>query len=171
MPSKRPRLLREPMTVYRIGDPAGKFAIYSGQGAATVEGRWHEIGQAVIYCSHHYSTALVEKLVHHRGRLPPNQHFVKMTIPVGVSYEVVTKDVVPDWAATNGAAARRFGSVWLATARSAILVAPSYVAREEDNVLINPAHPESRHIIPGLETPVWWDTRLFPRPARLKRRR
>jgi hypothetical protein len=31
----------------------------------------------------------------------------------------------------------------------------------ENNVLINPSHPDAQHIKPGRETPVLWDRRLF----------
>jgi RES domain-containing protein len=42
----------------------------------------------MIYASEHFSTALLEKLVHGSGRLPPNQHYVEITIPPGVTYEM-----------------------------------------------------------------------------------
>ena len=93
----RPRTLPEPMRAYRIGDPAGQFPVWSTEGAKRTSGRWHEAGDAVIYASEHYSTALLEKLVHWNGALPPNQHFIEITIPAGTSYEVVTADIVPDW--------------------------------------------------------------------------
>jgi len=57
------RTLPEPMRVFRIGDPKGKYPIYSGEGAAVTEGRWHNKGQEVIYASANYSTAMLEKLV------------------------------------------------------------------------------------------------------------
>ena len=74
MPASRPsagvRVLGEALRVYRIGDPQGAYPIYSGEGAARIEGRWHEKGQEVIYTSRHYSTALLEKLAHqNRERL------------------------------------------------------------------------------------------------------
>ena len=106
------RTLPEPMRAYRIGDPAGQFPVWSTEGAQRTSGRWHEAGDAVIYASEHYSTALLEKLAHWNGALPPNQHFIEITIPTGTSYEVVTADIVPDWSAPNGAAARRFGHQW-----------------------------------------------------------
>ncbi len=152
----------ESMRAYRIGDPAGRFPIYSGESAARTEGRWHEKGQEVIYASEHYSTAMLEKLVHWNGILPPNQHFVEITIPHGVSYEVVTKDSLPGWINPN--VARQLGSRWLAERRSAILLVPSVVAHmQRYNILINPLHPDARRIAPGLETPVVWDARLFHR--------
>ena len=153
------RTLKEPMRAYRIGDPKGKFPIFSAEGTARQEGRWHAKGQAVIYASNTYSTAMLEKLAHFNGVLPDGQHFLEITIPVGASYEVVTADILPGWTAPS--IARPFGSKWLTDNRSAILVVPSFVARLETNVLINPAHPDFKTIKTGLETPIWWDRRLF----------
>lgn len=155
------RVLPSPMRTYRIGDPRGVYPIFSGKGAARAEGRWHTVGQEVIYTSEHYSTALLEKLVYMNGIMPPNQYFIEIDIPSGVSYELVTKDTIPDWASFEGNAARSYGSAWYAEARSAILIVPSCVAREENNVLINPNHPDAKLIRPGLEKPIWWDKRLF----------
>ncbi len=126
-----------------------------------VEGRWHEKGQEVIYTSEHYSLAMLEKLAHYSGVLPPNQHLIEITLPARTSYQVVTKDTLPDWHKRDGRVARAFGSAWLQSGRSAVLIVPSRVAREERNVLINPRHADANAISHGLETPVWWDERLF----------
>jgi RES domain-containing protein len=158
MPARR---LAEPMRAFRIGDPKGKYPIYSGEGASLTEGRWHDKGQEVIYTSEHYGTAMLEKLAHYNGVLPPNQHFIEIEIPAGTSYEVVTKDSLPDWHRLDSLPARTFGTLWLNQTRAAILIVPSYVARVERNILINPRHPDSKAIRAGLETPVWWDERLF----------
>jgi len=157
------RTLPEPMRVFRIGDPKGKYPIFSGEGAAVAEGRWHNRGQEVVYTSAHYSTAMLEKLAHYNGVLPPDQHFIEIEIPAGTSYEVVTKDILPDWDLLDSTQARAHGSKWLDEKRSAILIVPSYVAREEQNVLINPKHPDSARIRQPLEKPVWWDKRLLER--------
>lgn len=159
MSQPNPRVLQKPMRVYRIGDPLGLYPIFSGEGAARTEGRWHVRGQEVVYTSEHYSTAMLEKLAHFNGLLPPNQHYVEIEIPSGTSYEVVTKDSCPGW--TNESAARPVGARWYAERRSAILIVPSFVARMECNVLINIAHREVARIAPGLEQPVTWDARLF----------
>lgn len=161
MPASRHRKLAEPMTVYRIGDPRGAYPIYSAEGARRVSGRWHRKGQAIIYCSVYYSTAMLERLVHYSGQLPRGQHFIGIEIPAGTTYEIVTRDNVPGWEQREGRAARAFGARWLEEARSAILIVPSVVARMECNVLINPAHADVVGIKPGLETPVTWDERLF----------
>ena len=159
----KPRVLPEAIRAYRIGDPDGQFPVWSTAGAKQVQGRWHAAGAGVIYASKSYSTALLEKLAQCNGLLPPNQHFVEATIPQGVSYEVVSPDSLPGWSSPSGASAREFGSQWHREGRSAILIVPSVVARLEQNVVINAAHPdfERSRIAVGLETPVWWDQRLF----------
>ena len=157
------RTLPEPMRVFRIGDPQGKYPIFSGEGAAATEGRWHNKGQEVIYSSATYSTAMLEKLAHYNGVLPPDQHFIEIQIPAGTSYEVVTKDILPDWDLLDSPQARAHGSKWLTERRSAILIVPSFVAREDQNVLINPQHPDAKKIRTPLEKPVWWDKRLLAR--------
>jgi RES domain-containing protein len=155
------RRLPEPKTVYRIGDPNGTYPIYSAEGTRRVAGRWHRKGQAVIYCSEHYSTAMLERPVHYSGVLPSGQHYIEIAIPTGTTYEVVTGDTLPGWERKDRRAARAFGAQWLDEARSAILIVPSVVARMECNVLINPAHADAARIKHALETPVTWGERLF----------
>lgn len=156
------RRLTEALTAWRIGDPDGRFSIYSGEGSIRCEGRWHRKGQEVIYASEHYGTAMLEKLAHYNGILPPNQHFITIDIPAGVSYEVVTKEGLPEWDDIDGTTSRAFGAAWIDEARSAFLFVPSVVSREESNILINPRHPDAARIRPGREWPVRWDQRLFP---------
>ena len=160
-----PGKLREAMRAYRIGDPAGQYPVWSTEGARRVSGRWHEAGAEVIYTSENYSTAMLEKLVHWNGVLPPNQHFIEIDIPQGTSYEVVTTDLAPGWDEASGAAARRYGRAWYADGRSALLIVPSAVARMERNVVINARHPDFERLTVDPETAVWWDRRLFQRQS------
>lgn len=163
----RARVLPTARKVVRIGDSKGQFPVWSTEGAKRVAGRWHRVGDEVIYASEHYSTALLEKLAYCNGVLPANQHFVEATIPAGVSYEVVTGDTVPAWDHPNCASARAFAAAWYLERRSAILFVPSVVARTERNIVINSGHVDfGRYDIEvGLETPVRWDQRLFLGPA------
>lgn len=157
------RVLDAPITAWRIGDPNGEFPIWDDGGARRAEGRWHRAGPGVIYTSRSYSTAMLEKLVHYSGALPKGQHYIEITIPVGISYEVFNQAHHPGWADRDGKVARDFGDRWQREARSAILLVPSVVARMEQNLVINTSHPDFARITTGLETPVWWDDRLFAR--------
>ena len=116
----------------------------------------------MIYASEVYSTAMLEKLVHWNGIIPDNQHFVEITIPRGTSYEVATSDALPGWDSQDCRVSRSLANVWYEERRSAILFVPSLVARMERNVIINSRHPEFTDLEVSLETPVWWDQRLFP---------
>lgn len=154
------------MRLWRIGDPAGEFPVWSGAGAALFPGRWNLDGDAVIYATQSYPLATLEKLAHWNGALPPNQHFVEATAPAGTSYEVFQPAARPDWAAEAMTSARAFGAEWLRQRRSLLLLVPSVLAQGENmerNVLVNPGHPEAAAIAVGLEVPVWWDGRLVRR--------
>lgn len=155
------RTLPAPMTAFRIGDPGGEYPIWSDGGARIASGRWHEAGAGVIYASEHYSTAMLEKLVHYDGEMPPDQHFIEIAIPAGVSYEVANPDLIEGWSDPGGEAARRFGRAWYRAGRAALLIVPSVVARMERNIVINTGHADFSRITTGLETPIWWDERLF----------
>jgi RES domain-containing protein len=82
------QVLDRTLSSFRIGDPGGAYPIFDATGSTIAPGRWNSPGSPLIYTSEHYSTALLEKLVHGSGRLPPNQHYVEITLPVGLSYEV-----------------------------------------------------------------------------------
>ncbi|MBP2449013.1 RES domain-containing protein [Rhizobium leguminosarum] len=85
------------LTSVRIGDPAGTYPIFDATGSTIAPGRWNTSGSPIIYTSEHYSTALLEKLVHGSGRLPPNRHYVTVTIPRGLTYEVFSEPSLPGW--------------------------------------------------------------------------
>lgn len=155
------RVFAEAMTAYRIGDPDGRFPIWSDGGARLFSGRWHEAGDPVIYASEHYATAMLERLAHFAGEMPGNQHMIEITIPAGVSYEVFAEHRAPRWREPGSPDAVRFGHDWVRAGRSAVLVVPSAVAPIERNFIFNAAHAHFGRIATGLETPVWWDSRLF----------
>ena len=149
------------VSCYRIGDPQGEFPIYDARGSALYPGRWNTADTPVIYAAERYSTAMLEKLVSGNGRLPPNQHYIEITIPAGVTYEIVTKDNLPGWDTPDPSVSRMLGANWVREMRSAILIVPSYVARIERNIVINPSHDDARKIEHSLAEPVWWDKRLY----------
>ena len=115
----------------------------------------------MLYASEHYSTAMLEKLAQGSGQIPPNQHYIAITIPNGASYEVLNTAALPDWYAEAQISSKAYGDEWQKKKRSLILIVPSVVARVEMNILINPEHPEFARVERSLHQPVWWDERLF----------
>lgn len=143
------------LTCYRIGDPDGTFPIYDAESARLYPGRWNTPTSPIIYTSEHYSTAMLEKLVHANLVLPANQHFITITIPNGVSYEVFQIAAHPGWDSKNESICKAFAQAWYDEMRSAILIVPSLPARIEHNFLINPIHADARHITHAMPEPVW----------------
>ena len=149
------------LTAFRIGDPDGAYPIFDATGSRLAPGRWNTAASPMIYASQHYSTAMLEKLVRSSGELPPNQHFIEITIPNGVTYEMLNPAHLPGWDDISREASRAYGDAWQTSRRSLLLLVPSVVARMELNVLINPEHAEFPRITHSLHQPVWWDRRLF----------
>jgi len=148
-------------TCYRIGDPNGSYPILSDVGATRADGRWHTKAFPLIYTCEHFSTSMLETLAHHSGKPPANQHYVKVTLPPGISYEVFDTTTIPDWYRIGNTQTPLFGSRWVTERRSLILIVPSAVAHVEDNFLINAAHPEFSQLSQEIHRPVYWDNRLF----------
>jgi RES domain-containing protein len=148
---------------FRIGDPAGAYPIFDPTGSKIATGRWNTPASPMIYTSEHYSTGMLEKLVHGAGMLPPNQHYIEIQLPPGISYEEVSTAALPGWADPDPSlTSKGYGEAWYLQKRSALLFVPSVVARLEWNILINPDHPEFPQIQAGTRHhPVWWDARLF----------
>ena len=155
------QILDRGLDCHRIGDPAGAYPIFDATGSTIAPGRWNTPGRPLIYASEHFSTALLEKLVHGGGKLPPNQHFIRITIPKGSAYEVLSPSALPEWDRMPATVSKFFGGKWCGEKRSLLLIVPSVVARIERNFLINPAHPEFPGIVTSLHEPVFWDRRLY----------
>ena len=149
------------LTAFRIGDPDGAHPIYDSEGARLFPGRWNTAVSPIVYTSEHYSTAMLEKLVHANAVMPPNQHFIRITVPNGVSYEVFQTADHPGWDSKNETVCKTFGGAWFAEGRSALLLVPSIPARLERNILINPQHADAGGITYELPEPIWWDDRLY----------
>ena len=153
--------LDQTLRCFRIGDPDGRYPIFSADGARLYPGRWNTPATPLIYTSEHYATAMLEKLANGGGRIPPNQHFIEIEIDAGLSYEVFREADHPGWADERQDVSRAFGELWARELRSLALITPSVAARMERNILLNPEHPEFSRVRHGLHLPVWWDQRLF----------
>lgn len=149
------------VTAYRIGDPDGAYPIFDATGSRLAPGRWNTANSPMIYASEHYSTAMLEILANGTGRFPANQHFIQITIPNGLTYEMLNPAHIPGWDAPRFPSSQAYGEAWQTSRRSLLLLVPSIVARMELNVLINPEHAEFPRITHSLHQPVWWDRRLF----------
>ena len=138
---------------YRIGTDAPAYDAddLKGTGAAITGGRWNEKGLAVVYAAESRSLACLETLVHLAASgLPFNRYLVEISIPdpVWAAAQRETSATLPvGWDAEPASRTSiGFGSAWLRSGRSAVLVIPSVIVPEECCVLVNPTHPDSASI-------------------------
>jgi RES domain-containing protein len=154
------------MRIFRIADR--RHPVWNGTGAMLWGGRFNSPGRLVIYGALSFGGAMLEVLVHARiGKVPKTHVWIEAEVPDDVLVERQTADSPPaGWDALALQVAREFGDRWLTEARSAVLVVPSVVARQESNVLVNPAHPDAGRLVQSAPQPVIWDERLFtPLPS------
>lgn len=123
-----------------------------GKGAAHKGARWNHPGEHVTYAAASISLAAWETRAHFgRGAaLPWNRFLVRIDVPdrIWAAREVLARPPPIGWdAIPEGRVSRAEGSAWLMSARTALLIVPSVIVNEEDNVLINPAHPHSALLI------------------------
>ena len=123
----------------------------SGAGAKATGGRWNEIDHAMVYTSSTRALACLETVVHlNSGGLPLNRYLVEVSVDDAVwaaaRHENGASLPVGWDAEPSGKTSIDFGTKWLASKTSAILVVPSVIVPEETNVLINPAHGDAARI-------------------------
>jgi RES domain-containing protein len=123
----------------------------SGAGAKKTGGRWNEKDVPVVYASETRALACLETVVHlNAGGLPLNRYLVAVTIPDGIWANARTESassLAVGWdAEPAGRVSVKFGTDWIRSGSSALLVVPSVIVPEEFNVLINPQHSASRGI-------------------------
>lgn len=117
----------------------------SGEGAKRTGGRWNEVGVPLLYASRTRALACLETIVHlNAGGLPLNRYLVAIEIPddvwsAGQARSVAALDVGWD-AEPAGRVSIRAGSDWARSRASLLLVVPSVIVPEEENVLLNPRH-------------------------------
>lgn len=137
----------------------------SGAGAKATGGRWNRKGNAVMYCASTISLACLETVVHlASGGLPLNRYLVEIVVPDNVwkARKFITHTTAPvGWdALPAGKVSLDAGDGWLTGAGSALLEVPSIVVPEEQNVLINPVHPDSARITATIRRKWQYDSRL-----------
>lgn len=155
------------MKLWRIAAETRSFAAddLAGMGAAAHPGRWNDHGEAVVYCATSISLAVLETAAHiDDAGFPQNRFLVEVTVSdeAWSAREEVPASALPAaWSAIPaGRASVGFGSGWLRSRRSPILLVPSVIVPEENCALVNPAHPLVSRIKARVVRPFDYD-RMF----------
>ena len=126
------RITRRPFALERLGI-----------GARDSGGRWNRIGTGVIYAGCTIGIAALEKFVHLAGIVPRDLVLVRIELADTSSAEKPALAGLPkDWALVPpGPGSMEFGTRWARGNRSLVLYVPSALIYEEQNAVLNPAHP------------------------------
>jgi RES domain-containing protein len=159
--------------IYRVLRNAFARAPFDGEGAYRYGGRWSSPGTRLSYASEHQSLAMLEYFVHLDNDDPPSD-LVLATAEVadGLRREkLAPPDLPANW---RDAAAppelTRFGDQFVAHGEYCLLLVPSVLAPEENNLLINPTHPDFARIAIHPLQPLHYDPRMFRTSARTSAR-
>lgn len=135
----------------------------SGKDAAEVGGRWNSVGNPVVYASAHLSLAVLENLVHVQlaGDLPEDRHYWVYELAQDDLLRLDRDRLPEDWRERESGT-RAIGDEWLVEGETLALVVPSAVVSIEENVLINPDHPDCPSLTPVRDDELRFDPRLAP---------
>jgi RES domain-containing protein len=130
--------------VWRICRRAHAADPLGGRGGLYAPGRWHQRGIRIVYTSATLSLAVLELLVRvDRDPLPLDLVQIEIDLPDDLPVERIEAGRLPrSWRRYPAPAAlQRFGAAWIERGTTAVLRVPSAVIPDEDNFLLNSAHP------------------------------
>jgi RES domain-containing protein len=140
-----------------------KYADISGAGGLVDSGRWHFVGQEVLYVSTSISLAALEYAVHSALR-PVDSVLMKIEIPDDsiITIEQHLGGPLPaNWPYVE-VQTQHIGSEWLASNDFIALEVPSIIIPMERNLILNPKHPRFASEVSLIETfPFFFDPRIF----------
>lgn len=148
-------------TLWRLAREA--YRELDGEGARLYGGRWNSTGRPVVYTSATLSLAALELLVHvDREELPDDLVALGIKVPARAWDLGVRPGKLPDdWRqGPNRPECRRIGDEWLEAGAALLLRVPSAVVPQEENVLLNPRHPDVAEVRVISSEPFRLDRRL-----------
>lgn len=151
------------MRVWRISNAKYAHSAFSGEGARLFDARWNFAGSPMVYTSSSLALAAIEYFVHLDPSEAPSALVSLMAeVPDGLAIERIDFAQLPnDWRRVDNGRLQQLGSDWVKSLRSVALIVPSAAVLGEWNVLLNPAHPDSRKIEIGEALPFQYDERMF----------
>jgi RES domain-containing protein len=139
------------LTFWRICTARRAASAFDGEGARIYGGRWNSKGVAMVYCSSSLSLATLESFVHFSSLTVPSvpQVSFRVSLPDSVPVERFNHTKLPaNWRDNPGPTELQdFGDEWATSLRTVAMLVSSAVTPIEDNVLLNPRHPDMAQVI------------------------
>lgn len=151
------------MKAWRVTPAKHVATAFSGEGARQYGGRWNSVGTAVVYCSAHLSLAILETLVHIDQSLLGRRYvYFRTEIPDVLAVQNLTPNQLPlNWQEEPAPLSLAdIGDNWVRQGKTAILVVPSAVLPQENNIILNPNHLDFASVQIGTPESLILDPRL-----------
>lgn len=150
--------------LYRVLRNTYARAPFDGEGAYRYGGRWSSPGTRLSYTSEHQSLAMLEYFVHLDVDDPPGDLVLAVAEAPGdlVRERVEISDLSANWRESAAPPQlARLGDEFAQRGEHCLLLVPSVLAPNENNWLINPAHPDYKRIVVREVEPLSYDPRMF----------
>jgi RES domain-containing protein len=134
--------------VYRL--TRRKFAgkdPFDGEGSFLFGGRWSSIDTRVCYAATHRSLAILEYRAHIDQAFMPDD-LVIATLEIPDEIVITPTPALPaDWQEYPAPASlRRIGDRFIAEGKAALMLVPSVLVPQENDVMLNPLHPDAKRM-------------------------
>ena len=157
------------MVLWRIAveTPDWEAHDLSGRDVKDKGGRWSQPGTPLVYACRSIGVACLETLVHLApGEVPANRYLVRIHVPLDVWTSRARFQTGIGWdAQPPGRVSQSWGMEWVRDRACALASVPSVIVPEETNVLINPRHPDARHVTATKLRRWTYDLRLMSRAS------
>jgi RES domain-containing protein len=151
------------MMVYRLAKQA-YINDLSGKGAEITGGRWNSKGIAIVYTSGSRALAAIEIAVHTPlGIIPRNYWILSIELPDNIEIkEIQIDELSKTWNGNPFIHSTQFiGDDFINAQKHLIMRVPSATVKGDFNYLVNPQHPDFKHISIKASEPFDFDSRLF----------
>ena len=154
------------MILWRVTRRIHAATPLNGEGSRLYGTRWSHPGRPLASASSTLSLAALEYLVHVDPRdLPDDFVSVRIAVPDSVHAHRLDRAQLPTtwrrYPAPDELAV--IGDEWLSKQERLLLIVPSAIVPEEDNILVNPRHPDIGRLHIDAPTRFDFDKRLFAR--------
>jgi RES domain-containing protein len=134
-----------------------------GVGGIFADGRWHTLGERVVYLGGSAAIVVLERLAHTDPDLLPNDLQLarfEFSGPVSETKVQELATLPANWD-QDEKVTRKIGGQWRQHGSSCLLAVPSAILPEERNFVLNPEHPDAKRLRLVHERLFTFDPRLI----------
>lgn len=125
-------------------------------------GRWNSVGTRMVYTASSIALATLELLVNLESEALLDKYYLNsVELDEQLIIGLDAAQLPDDWRAEPPSIrTKEIGDRWVADGASVALAVPSAVIPDEDNILLNPDHPDFAKVAVGPPSDYFFDRRI-----------